>query len=567
MLKVAGVQAVLALASRRIQRNSYFLLKFCILIGALVIVYALLFDVFMAMEGRDFSFVSGLYWSLTTMSTLGYGDITFSTDAGRAFSLFVLLSGMILMLVLLPFIIIEFVYTPIMQAQEAARTPRSLPQTEAKHVLLTNYDAVSQALVERLERHGTGYAVIVPDMKEALALQDFGVRVIVGDIDSPDTYRNAGVDRASLVATTTENDALNTNVVFTVRQVCETVPIVSLATNPESVDILEFAGANQVLRMSEMMGATLARCATGGGANAHILGQLGGVLMVESRVHGMPWIGHTLAELSSSDRLGVNVAGIWERGQFEVAGPQSLITENSVLFMGMAPDQLDRYNALVGDGHEESGNVIIVGGGSVGRAAARSLKSRGITFRLVEKLAIDHELGDGIVVSGDAADLSVLREAGIESAGSVIITTHDDHTNIYFTIYCRSLRPDIQIITRATHERNVTTLHRAGADFVYSDATMGANAIFNHLRHGTTLMLVEGLFATRVRIPPGLRGRTLAEAGVRARTGCSVVSIEKDGRLIVNPGPNIALPQEGHMVVIETPASEQRFLDAFGSAG
>ena len=44
------------------------------------------------------------------------------------------------------------------------------------------------------------------------------------------------------------------------------------------------------------------------------------------------------------------------------------------------------------------------------------------------------------------------------------VTTNDDATNIYLTIYCRRLRPNMQIISRSTMERNVTTLHRAGAD-------------------------------------------------------------------------------------------------------
>ncbi|NIP80294.1 MAG: potassium channel protein, partial [Gemmatimonadetes bacterium] len=69
----------------------------------------------------------------------------------------------------------------------------------------------------------------------------------------------------------------------------------------------------------------------------------------------------------------------------------------------------------------------------------------------------------------------------------------DDATNIYLTIYCRRLRPDVQIVSRATLERNVTTLHRAGADFVMSYSSMGANAILNVLQSGDVVMVAEGL--------------------------------------------------------------------------
>ncbi len=39
----------------------------------------------MAAEGQDHSWITGVYWTLTVMSTLGFGDITFATDLAAAF--------------------------------------------------------------------------------------------------------------------------------------------------------------------------------------------------------------------------------------------------------------------------------------------------------------------------------------------------------------------------------------------------------------------------------------------------------------------------------------------------
>jgi len=47
-------------------------------------------------------------------------------------------------------------------------------------------------------------------------------------------------------------------------------------------------------------------------------------------------------------------------------------------------------------------------------------------------------------------------QAGIKAAPSIIITTHDDPTNIYLTIYCRRLSPEVQIISRANLGRNIS---------------------------------------------------------------------------------------------------------------
>ena len=112
-------------------------------------------------------------------------------------------------------------------------------------------------------------------------------------------------------------------------------------------------------------------------------------------------------------------------------------------------------------------SVVILGCGRVGLAAARQLHASGREYSIVDKNPKPRVQKEHMVV-GDAADLDVLEKAGIRTAPSVLITTHDDDTNIYLTLYCRRLREDIQIISRATLDRNVGILHAAGADLVLS---------------------------------------------------------------------------------------------------
>jgi voltage-gated potassium channel len=68
-------------------------------------------------EGRYHSWITGVYWTLTVMTTLGFGDITFASDIGRFFSIIVLLSGIVLLLILLPFMFIRLFYAPWLEAQ------------------------------------------------------------------------------------------------------------------------------------------------------------------------------------------------------------------------------------------------------------------------------------------------------------------------------------------------------------------------------------------------------------------------------------------------------------------
>src|SRR5690606_15222896 len=99
------------------------------LVAGLVVligVYSMVFHEIMASEGRPYRWATGIYWTLTVMSTLGFGDITFESDVGRIFSVFVLISGAMFILVLLPFVFIQFIFMPWMAHRDANRAPRKL---------------------------------------------------------------------------------------------------------------------------------------------------------------------------------------------------------------------------------------------------------------------------------------------------------------------------------------------------------------------------------------------------------------------------------------------------------
>ena len=226
---------------------------------------------------------------------------------------------------------------------------------------------------------------------------------------------------------------------------------------------------------------------------------------------------------------------------------------------------IQKYNDAYARKFDTVAPAIIIGGGRVGRAAARGLEARGLDYRVVEQ-RLERNRDPEKYVIGDAAEFEVLKQAGIMETSSVIVTTHDDDTNIYLTIYCRRLRPDIQIISRATHERNIATLQRAGADFVMSYASLGSNAIMNLLDKSSVLMVAEGLDVFRVKIPDELVGRTLAEARVREETDCTVVALKNGGEMDFDLSPHKPLPAGVDLIVIGTAVAEEQFKKVYGKS-
>ena len=534
------------------------------LVGALVVlvaVYSTIFHELMEYEGQRHSWATGVYWTLTVMSTLGFGDITFQSDAGRIFSVVVLISGTLFILVLLPFAFIQFVFMPWMDHREAARAPRKLRDDVKDHIVLTQLGAVSGALIRKAEAAHVPYVLVVADLAEALRLVDQGYKVMVGDLDDPATYRAARVEAASLVATT-QPDTTNTNIVFTVREMDAEVPIVATASSTASLDILDLAGCDTVLQLGDLLGSALARRVLGGDNRTHVVGEFDALLVAEASVSGTRLVGHQLAEADLRSRYNVTVAGIWQRGSFELPDPTTVIEESDVLILAGSAEQLATYDEAFGTDGRIDAPVVVIGGGRVGRAAAAMLGGAGARCRIIEAQP-DRIRDPELYVLGDAAEIEVLERAGLPEACAVLITTHDDDVNVYLTIYCRRLRPDIQIIARANLDRNVATLHRAGADAVLSYASIGATAIWNTLGLNDSLVLAEGLEMFRTHVPSAMAGRSLADTAVRRETGCNVVAVTDGGTTVTNPDPMTPIPSTAELVVIGDAAAQQRFLEAY----
>ena len=560
-MKFFTSQLAFFLKTATTRRNIRLLFRFLLVLIGLVTLYSVLFHVLMEYEGQHHTWITGFYWTLTVMSTLGFGDITFKSDIGRVFSIVVLLSGMVSLLMLLPFTFIEFFYAPWMRAQSEARARRRLPKSTEGHVILTNYDPVSIALIQRLKRYGYSYVLLVGDLQEALRLYDLGIKVVFGDIDRLQTYERAQITQAAMVAAT-GSDVVNTNVAFTVRELCGNVPIVVTANSADAVDILGLAGSTRVIQLAEIMGQALARRITGVDARAHVIGQVQEILIAEATAAGTPLVGKTLAQSKLRQNAGVTVVGLWRRGHFEMADAETRIEADSVMVLAGSQEQLHAYDELFCIYHVSSEPVVNIGAGRVGRATAAALVEREVDYRIVETNP-DRIHSDKYIL-GSAADFATLEKAGIRETPAVVITTHDDDTNVYLTLYCRKLRPDVQIISRATLERNVSTLHRAGADFVLSYASMGATMIFNVLRRTDILVIAEGLHVAESEVPRALVGKTLAEAAIPRETQCNVVALRTNGELNMNPGPEVRLSAGAELLLICTTEGEQRFLKKYG---
>ncbi|OPX58315.1 MAG: Calcium-gated potassium channel MthK [Methanobacterium sp. PtaB.Bin024] len=166
-------------------------------------------------------------------------------------------------------------------------------------------------------------------------------------------------------------------------------------------------------------------------------------------------------------------------------------------------------------------HFVLCGYGRVGSAVHKELLKRNQKVLIIEKdpSIVEKELWDDpdvLAIPGDATDESVMREAGIEHARGVIITTGDDVDNLFITLTAREIQPEIWIVTRASKKVNIKRLYRSGANKVISPESSGAEDIYFAAIQPTIMKITEMHDVADIR----------KESEIILKHGCTLENIE-----------------------------------------
>ncbi|HEX7628546.1 MAG TPA: NAD-binding protein [Candidatus Methanoperedens sp.] len=196
---------------------------------------------------------------------------------------------------------------------------------------------------------------------------------------------------------------------------------------------------------------------------------------------------------------------------------------------------------------------ILIGYGDVGRSIAAVLEKAHVYYVVIDtneaKLkdkGFEYHIGNG-------TDEEILRKAGLTSASTVIIALNNDDDIIFTTLIARNVNPHSIILARANSTKSIDKIYRAGADYVAS-LSIVAGQMLAHIALGhedNSILMLQGLEIGKYQITPGspLAGKSIADAGIRSKIGCTVIGIEENGMKTTDINPSIIL-REGMTLAI-----------------
>jgi Trk K+ transport system NAD-binding subunit len=442
--------------------------------------------------------------------------------------------------------------------------PTAIENGLEDHVIVATYTPRVETLIGELDSRGVEWVIVEPDRGRATDLYEEGYDVIHTDPDSIDGLCAANyADARALVADV--SDQVDASIVLTAKEIDESVRVVSVVEEPGRARYHELAGADAVLSPRPLLGESLARKVTAG-----VSTDLGSKVelgedfdIVELPVHrGAEVAGRTLADSGLRERAGVNVIGAWFDGEFESPpAPDSVIEPGTVLLMTGRDDQLqrlaDRTRSEVR--RHASGETVVVGHGEVGKTITSVLDESDLPYTVV-----DEADGPGVDVVGDATDPEVLGAAGLQSARSVILAIPDDTAAEFATLVVRDESDRVEVVARAEESESVQKMYRAGADYVLALGTVTGRMVASAVLEEEDVISLDTQVEVVRTEAPGLVGQSLGDADVRARTGVTVVAVERNGEVVTDLGPDFRTSEGDELVVAGPDEATNRFTEVFG---
>jgi voltage-gated potassium channel len=213
---------------------------------------------FWALEGWSFS--DALFMTVTTLTTVGYGQIQPLDESGRIVAMAAALGGAALIFGGVG-IMAEVVVAEIDSGRRERRKMQERIQKMTGHYIVCGFGRVGGTVAGELKESGRGVVVvdILPESIERA--RTAGYLVVEGDATTEDTLLAAGVDRAAGLVATIDEDVYNVYVVLSASTLNAGLFIVGRANLPAAEARLKRAGADRVVSPYMMAGHRIAELA------------------------------------------------------------------------------------------------------------------------------------------------------------------------------------------------------------------------------------------------------------------------------------------------------------------
>lgn len=276
---------------------------------------------------EDLTILESLYMTVITLSTVGFHEVKPFTDAGRVFTIFLIIGNLGIFTYTISILTRLFIDGELRKEYSHFILLKKIKKMH-DHVIVCGFGRNGRQACAELAANGKSFVVIEKGTIDE-SLYDFKIRHIVGDARQDHILMEAGIERAQSIITTLPDDAANVFVVITARHMKPSLKIISRATDDSSENKLRRAGADNVIMPDKVGGAHMAHLVTKPDVMEFvdlITGQRGNEFQIAELNIDMvtdKFKNSTIGELDIRGKTGANIIGFKTSGGDYVINPQA----------------------------------------------------------------------------------------------------------------------------------------------------------------------------------------------------------------------------------------------------
>jgi voltage-gated potassium channel len=175
--------------------------------------------------------IEALYFTIVTISTVGYGDITPVTGLGRVFVIILIISGLSIFLSAVTVLSGDFLSERVEKLYAGAS--RVDKRHLGNHIVLIGYDTTNAIVAERLRRQKRNFLIVTGDKPLADDLREKGYSAYVADYTTKQDMEKFMLNRATDVVIDLRDSSKAVYVVLVVKKLAKNVRISVVVQNKE----------------------------------------------------------------------------------------------------------------------------------------------------------------------------------------------------------------------------------------------------------------------------------------------------------------------------------------------
>ena len=274
---------------------------------------------------EGWSLEEAAYMAVTTVATVGFGEIHPLSSRGRLFTIALILVGVGAI-----FYAFGSAMTFIFEGHLTQRWGRRRMENRIKqvsnHFILCGYGRVGRQVARELTREGAALVVIDVNQASLEAAANEGLLVVYGNAADDTILRAAGIERASGLIAAVADDAENIFVTLSARALRPDLPIVARSNYDDTANKLRRAGATRVVSPYAMAGQQMAMLAVRPSAvdfvETLLRGPDGELLLEDIQVaEGSQLVGTSIAEVRSRFASGATLLALRREGRMLAPPP------------------------------------------------------------------------------------------------------------------------------------------------------------------------------------------------------------------------------------------------------